>query len=79
MRLQQRRTWFLIFVLAALFCLQVEAAEAGLLSLLKQQLAEQFDLSTILFLGFALLAAFLAYVAWIDKSLNLRENADSEP
>lgn len=74
----RKRTLTVILLLALLLCLLIEAAEAGLLLRFKSNLSGLFQPFNILLLFLFLLAGVIAYVALVDKSLNLKENSGKD-
>lgn len=70
----RKRTLAIILLFGLLLCLQIEAAEAGLLADLKQHVKGLISPFSLLMVGCTLFSAVLVYFAIFDKSLNLREN-----
>ncbi|MCU0359327.1 MAG: hypothetical protein MUF75_01210 [Bacteroidia bacterium] len=72
------RTLFIMCLLVALLFLLIEAADAGFLSLWRQELEQTVSPFFVVFSGIAIMVLTLVYFAIFDKSLNITEARDKE-
>ncbi len=72
------RTIFVILALIALLFLQIEAANAGLLSKWRRVLEQTLSPVLVVTSGIALMVFALVYFAVFDKSLNINETQEHE-
>ncbi len=75
----KHRTVFFILLLIALLFLQIEAANAGLLSKWRRLLEQTLSPFLVVTSGIALMVFALVYFAVFDKSLNLKEGQEHKP
>lgn len=75
----KHRTVFFILLLIALLFLQIEAANAGLLSKWRRLLEQTLSPFLVVTSGIALMVFALVYFAVFDKSLNLKEGQERKP
>ncbi len=74
----KHRTIFIIISLISLLFLQIEAANAGLLSKWRLELEQALSPFMVVGSGVALILVTLLYFAVFDKSLNIKESSESE-
>lgn len=75
----KHRTVFFILALITLLFLQIEAANAGLLSKWRRVLEQTLSPFLVVTSGIALMVFALVYFAVFDKSLNIKESQEQEP
>jgi hypothetical protein len=75
----KHRTVFFILLLIALLFLQIEAANAGLLSKWRRLLEQTLSPFLVVTGAIALMVFALVYFAVFDKSLNLKEGQERKP